>query len=103
MDPEVGSMRELTLQEYEAAERALAAEQARRGLWIHALVTLLVSAAVITINVVVAPEFPWSPFPVVGMSIGLFMHYLFGVRWLGETIARKQEMIERRAAEGKAA
>jgi hypothetical protein len=58
-----------------------------------AIITLIVSVAVIAINVFVAPEFPWSPFPVLGMSIGLAGHYA-GTRRLDEVIARRQAEIE---------
>jgi len=94
---------QISIREYEAAEKQLEAERARPGLAIHAVITLVVSIALIVVNVVVAPQFPWSPFPVVGMSIGLLAHYLYGVRWLERSIESHQQAIERRAAEMKGA
>ena len=64
---------------------------------LHAAITVLVCAAVIVINVVAAPEFPWSVFPVVGMVLGLFLHWWFGYRHVEEMIQRHQADIERRA------
>jgi hypothetical protein len=89
---------EISLQEYENAERVIAQQHARPGLFIHALITVLVSIALVVINIAVASEFPWSPFPVVGMGIGLFMHYWFGYRHLDAELARKQREIELQAA-----
>ena len=51
----------------------------------------------IVINVVAAPEFPWSVFPVVGMALGLFLQGWFGYRHLEEMIQRHQMDIQRRA------
>jgi len=89
----------LTVQEYEAAEKDLEAEGSHRGLAIHVVITIAVSAALIVVNVLAVPQFPWSPFPVVGMGIGLLAHYLFGVRWLERSIERHQWEIERHAAD----
>ena len=51
----------------------------------------------IAVNVVAAPEFPWSVIPVVGMALGLFLHGWFGYRHLEEMIQRHQMDIQRRA------
>jgi hypothetical protein len=81
----------------------LSPAEARLGLLIHAVITAVVWAILIPINVLVAPEFPWSVFVVAGMSIGLLIHYLFGVRWLGRTVEARQRKVERWAAELKSA
>ena len=57
----------------------MAHDEGRRGFTIHAIVTLIVWAIVISINVFLADAFPWSAFVVAGMSIGLGVHYIFGV------------------------
>ncbi|HZS15283.1 MAG TPA: 2TM domain-containing protein [Candidatus Dormibacteraeota bacterium] len=87
----------ITVREYEAAEKDLEAAGSRRGIAIHAAITVAVSVALVVINVVVASQFPWSPFPVVGMGIGLLVHYLFGVRWLERSVEGHQREIERHA------
>jgi hypothetical protein len=51
----------------------------RKGLKIHAIVTLCVVALLIAINLTVCSEFLWFFFPLAGMSIGLAIHF-FGVR-----------------------
>jgi len=89
----------ITVTDYEEAERLMAAAEARRGILVHATITLLVAVALVVVNVVVAPQFPWSPFPVVGMSIGLLAHYVFGVRRLEPSMREHQRAVERRAAE----
>jgi hypothetical protein len=95
-------MAQITVADYEAAERDLAEAEGRRGLIVHAVVTVVVSLALIVINVLVASQFPWSPFPVLGMGIGLFMHWV-GIRSLVPSLKARQLSIERRAAELKGA
>ena len=51
----------------------------RKGLKIHAIVTLCVVALLTAINLTVCPQFLWFFFPLAGMSIGLAIHF-FGVR-----------------------
>ena len=92
----------ITLAEYEASELEMAAGEARRGLTVHIAVTVAVCVALILVNVFAVPQFPWSPFPVAGMSIGVLMHFL-GVRHLVPTMRAHQEAVERRAAQLKGA
>ncbi len=51
----------------------------RKGLKIHAIVTLCVVTLLAVINLAVCPGFLWFFFPLAGMSIGLGLHY-FGAR-----------------------
>jgi hypothetical protein len=39
----------------------------------------LVLAILIVVNLFVVPEFFWFLFPLLGMSVGLVVHYYFGV------------------------
>ena len=87
----------LSLTEYEEAERRLSTDDAKRGFVIHAWVTVIVVATLVVINVTVASEFPWSIFPAVGMSVGLFFHYMFGVRGVEQTIQDRRDRIKDRA------
>ena len=89
-------MTTISLESYEAAEREFTMQHARIALRVHALVTVLIWAAVIPINVIVAPQFPWSIFVVAGTGIGLFCHW-FGHRHAEEDIRRRQSRIEERA------
>ena len=86
----------VSLEQYRRAEQAVAATEGRRGLLAHAWVTLAVVVGLVAINIFLAPEFPWSVFPAVGMGIGLAFHYL-GVRHLVEEVAARQDKIEREA------
>lgn len=88
----------ITLQEYEQAERTMAHEQATTGVVVHTVITLLVAAGLIAINITLAPEFPWSVFAVGGMLIGLAAHWWFGYVKLDEQLTRKQQLTEARAA-----
>jgi len=85
----------LRLPAYEEAEHALAHDEGRRGFTIHAIITLIVWAVVIPINVFLADEFPWSAFVVAGMTIGLIVHYVFGVRLVDRTLDEHQRKVER--------
>ena len=92
----------LTLPQYEEAERVLAHTEGRRGFAIHAIISVVVWAIVIPINIFIADEFPWSAFVVGGMTIGLIVHYVFGVRLVERTLSAHQRKVEslatRRAA-----
>jgi hypothetical protein len=90
-------MSTVTLQQYETAERELSLRESLTGLRVHAVVILLVWAAVIPINIIVAPGFPWSVFVVAGTAFGVFFHW-FGYRHAERDIRRRQQRIEQRAA-----
>ena len=89
-------MSSITLEAYEAAEREYTLHEERIGWRVHALVTVLIWAAVIPINVIVAAQFPWSMFVIAGTAIGLFFHWL-GYRHAEENTLRRQSRIEERA------
>jgi hypothetical protein len=84
----------ITIQDYERAERLLAHEDARRGLIAHGVVTVLVSALLVVINLVVADAFPWSVFAVAGMTIGMLAHWWFGYRNLDSELTARQHEVE---------
>ena len=54
---------------------------ARRGLQIHAVVSVAVIALLTVINLLTVPEFLWFIFPTIGMTLGVGAHYLFAL-WL---------------------
>jgi len=88
----------ITLERYEQAERDLAHHEARVGLTVHGIITALVSAGLIVINITVAPEFPWSAFAVAGIVVGLAAHWWFGYQRLDDQLTDQQHRIEDRAA-----
>ena len=90
-------MSQVTLEQYKTKERALAAREGRRGLGIHATVTVVVVLALAIVNVFVASEFPWSVFPAFGMGLGVWFHWYFGVHRGEEFMARHQDEVEREA------
>jgi len=89
----------ITLHDYEAAERAMAHERATTGVLVHGIITLLVVAGLIVINIILAPEFPWSAFAVGGMLVGLLAHWWFGYVKLEAQLTRQQQQTEARAAQ----
>jgi hypothetical protein len=86
------------LADYKQADRELEREEARRGFTIHAIVYAVVMTGLIILNLTVATEFPWAVFPLICWGIGLTLHYLFGVRWVGKVITDRQAKVEQRAA-----
>jgi hypothetical protein len=89
----------ITLHEYEAAQRAMAHEGATTGVAVHGIVTLLVGAGLIIINITLAAEFPWSAFAVGGMLIGLLAHWWFGYVKLDDRVTRRQLDTQARAVQ----
>jgi carbon starvation protein CstA len=94
---------DVTLRDYERAEGELAKVEGRRGMTIHAVITLIVCAVLVAVNVFAAPEFPWSAFAVAGMLIGLGAHYDFGVRRLEQSLESHQREVEKYAIRARAA
>jgi hypothetical protein len=90
---------EITLQDYEQAERAMAHEGARTGVIVHGIITVLVSALLLVLNLTVAQGFPWSAFAIAGMAIGFCTHWWFGYRKLDTHLTTQQQKTEARAAE----
>jgi hypothetical protein len=89
----------ITLQDYETAERAIAHESATTGVVVHGIITLLVGVGLIIINITLAPDFPWSAFAVGGMLIGLLAHWWFGYVKIDDQITKQQQQTEARAAQ----
>lgn len=79
----------ITLERYEQAEPEMSMHDARIGLLVHAVVTVVVVTAVVVVNIVVASEFPWSVFVAFGMGVGLFFHW-FGYRRAETDIRARQ-------------
>ena len=59
-------------------------EDARKGMLAHTIITLGVWTILVFVNLVFVPEFLWVVFPIIGMSIGLAVHYVFGVHLVGK-------------------
>ena len=89
----------ITLQDYEQAERLMAHEGARVGVVVHGIITILVSAVLLVLNLTVAQGFPWSGFAIAGMAIGFGTHWWFGYRNLDTHLTAQQQKTEARAAQ----
>lgn len=87
-------MDEVTLEQYEAAERRLASREASRGIRVHGVITVAVIAVLVAVNIFLAPAFPWSAFAAAGMLVGLGFHWYFGVRRGDELLRRHQQEVE---------
>jgi hypothetical protein len=89
----------ITLRDYERAEAEMRAIEGRRGFYIHAAVYVLVNMLLIIINLMFVSTFLWFFFPLIGWGIGLTMHFLFGVLWVGSETENWQSRVEHRARE----
>jgi hypothetical protein len=90
-------MATISLNQYEDAERSLARIEARRAVRAHAIIAVVVSIALIAVNILVAPVFPWSAFAVAGMGVGLAFHYFAGFLHVEEHLQAHQQQVELRA------
>jgi len=82
------------LKDYLQAERDMQWEDGKRGFIVDAVAYVVVTAILITVNLLVVPEFLWFFFPLVGWGIGLTFHYLFGVKWAGREADRHEARVE---------
>lgn len=89
----------ISLADYERAEADLRATEGRISFYVHAAVYVLINAMLLILNLVYAREFLWFFFPLVGWGIGLTMHYLFAVRFVGRGTADWQARVEHRAVQ----
>jgi hypothetical protein len=87
----------VTLQQYERAERELAQQWAWQGFTIHATIYATVSLFLVLYNLILVPDFIWFYYPLRFWGVGLFAHYVSGVRQAGRVMAMRQTLIEQRA------
>jgi hypothetical protein len=69
------------------------------GITVHGIITVLVSALLLVLNLTVAQGFPWSAFAIAGMAIGLGTHWWFGYHNLDTHLTAQQQKTEARAAQ----
>lgn len=77
-------MEERFTQEYRYA-RAKKRVERIKGLYAHALVTVLIIPVLVVINLKFVPQYHWFWYPSLGISIGLLFHWfgVFGAEKLG--------------------
>ena len=63
----------------------------------HGIITVLVSALLLVLNLTVAQGFPWSAFAIAGMAIGFCTHWWFGDHNLETHLTTQQQKAEARA------
>lgn len=73
--------------------------EGRTSFYVHAAIYVVVNAMLLTLNLVLVPDFLWFFFPLVGWGIGLTAHYLFAVRFAARQTEAWQARVERRASE----
>jgi phosphate/sulfate permease len=77
--------------------REITLEDARGGFTAHAIVYVMVMAALIILNLSFLTGFWWFVIPLVGWGIALALHYLI-LRRAGKADADRQARTKRRAA-----
>ncbi len=85
---------EMTAEEYKSRSREYEMNEARKGLIAHGAVIAAVSVGLTAVNLTFTPQFPWCIFPILGMSIGVAIHYLFGVRLGPKFLEDRERRIE---------
>ena len=61
-------------------EDQITIKERKKGFRIHSFVYVCVNSVLITLNLLLVPEFLWFFFPLIGWGFGLTMHYIFGVK-----------------------
>ena len=75
----------------ELAPRDPLLEGARVGVLVHGTITGVVCVLLFALNVTLEPELIWWPLPVVGMLLGLGVHWWYGYDRLEEQLRHRQE------------
>jgi uncharacterized membrane protein YhaH (DUF805 family) len=78
----VNNIGNVSLEDYQKAYREVRKRHERLGFMVNLSFYLLVNILLITVNLLLAPEFPWAIFPIVFWGLGVIFHYNFGVRRL---------------------
>lgn len=87
------------LETYKRAQREVGVEKEERAFRNHAIVYVLVNAALVAWNFLSDPGTLWFYWPLAGWGLGLAFHYFMGVRSAEEEILQEQAIIEDRARE----
>lgn len=90
-------MEGITLKDYERAETEVRAKEGRMSFFVHATVYVLVNILLLVINLVFVPQVLWFFYPLIGWGIGLTMHFLFAVLWVGRETEEWQARVEYQA------
>jgi uncharacterized membrane protein YdbT with pleckstrin-like domain len=89
---------EITLTQYQKANRQMRLKDSKKGFKANLAAYTIVNSALITVNLLLVPVFPWAIFPLLGWGFGVLMHYNFGVRCADEILKAEEEKIEQLAA-----
>lgn len=92
---------EITLEEYKKAYREIIMEEEKKGFITHLVVYIFVNILLIIINMIYSPEVIWFFYPLIGWGIGLFLNYLFSIRWKEKELLKKEAEAEYRVREAK--
>lgn len=84
MKKNIDKMEREQTEEYRYA-RAKKKVEKIKGLYIHLIVTVLIIPVLIFINLKFVPDHYWFYYPIIGMSAGLFFHWMgvFGFERIG--------------------
>jgi hypothetical protein len=87
-------MENMTIEEYKKKSREYEVSEARKGWIVHTAITGIVSMVLVVVNLTLVPQAIWFVFPVVGMSIGVAVHYFLGVRLAPKFMKARERGIE---------
>ena len=72
----------------------------RKALTIHSMTYATCNSLLIAINLLFVSQFLWFVFPLVGLGVGLVIHYYLGVRTASRRIRRDEMKAENMVREG---
>jgi hypothetical protein len=61
---------------------------------VHSTLTGVICVLLIALNIALVPELIWWPVPVIGMLLGLGVHWWYGYDRLEEQLRRQQQQTE---------
>jgi len=92
---------EITLKEYQEAFRELSKEKAKRGFVSHLIIYVVVNIGLIICNFVYSPTVLWFFWPLIFWGLGVLLHYLGAVVFIGSHLEKIEVLAEHRARKKK--
>ena len=90
----------MTLERHQNAYRDMIIRRERKAFTIHTIAYTIGNSILIAINLIFVSQFLWFAFPLVGWSIGLMIHYYFGVKTAARHIRRDEIRAENIVRDG---
>jgi hypothetical protein len=87
-------VREMEIETYKKAYREVAKKEERRGFIHHLISYIILNTLMFLCDIFLTREATWFYFPLIFWGIGLLSHYLWGVRWIENELAKRELLAE---------